>query len=64
MDQLSKMVPPSEPVPTMVEVDSTHLLSKDDWYEVCCRVKPHLTWAEFEELWNEFQDYKRWKKLQ
>ncbi len=37
---------------------------KVEWWDMCRRVKPHLTWEEYEELWDEFLEFKRWKKLQ
>lgn len=29
-------------------------LSKEEWWDVARRVKPSITWEEFEVLWNEF----------
>lgn len=54
-----------EPANTMVECESEgYLLDQLEWWDVCRRVKPHLTWEDFEELWEEFQELKRKKTLQ
>jgi len=28
--------------------------TKEEWFDVCRRLRPHLTWGEFEAMWAEF----------
>jgi hypothetical protein len=39
-------------------------MSKIEWWDVCRIVRPDLTWEEFEDLWEGFEQYKRKRKLQ
>lgn len=44
-------------------VDHLNLLDKDEWREVCRKMRPDWTDEQFEEKWNEFQEIKRNKGL-
>lgn len=39
-------------------------MSKIEWWDVCKEVKPDLTWEAYEALWESFEMYKHWKRLQ
>ena len=41
-----------------------HFYSKEEWWDVCRKVKPELTWAQYEVLWSEFQQRKEAAKPQ
>lgn len=38
--------------------------TKLEWWDVCRKLKPALTWPEYERLWAEFQRDKRQRQLQ
>ena len=40
-----------------------HEFTKIEWWDVCRKLRPTLSWEEYEKLWEEFQIYKRTKKL-
>jgi hypothetical protein len=33
---------------------SDRSFSKDEWFEICKRIVPDLTWEEYEPLWENF----------
>lgn len=43
---LQQQAAPDQPAPKT--------FTKEEWWDVARRVKPSITWEEFEEMWNEF----------
>jgi len=43
----------------MIDLARLNELDKQEWFDVCRHLKPGLTAAEYDKLWNEFQVAKR-----
>lgn len=41
-----------------MRAEPNHLLDKFEWFDVCRKLKPGLTYEEFVPMWNEFLDFK------
>ena len=55
--------PPDDPDFGPTETIRLDEFTKDEWRDVCRRLRPDITDDEFDEEWREFQAHKRRRRL-